>query len=149
MNFHLSRKLMTTTQDQQIACQHLPSTLGAMVMAFPTWKPEKVTPAEEASVSTSKVNCHVKKTEFTHDSITWAAAGGTLPSSSVKHDFSFRSNDCSKLTLLVFTPKFCCTHTKSEAIAVDLLAEESPTVKGCQFYIKVMRCYKQKIRKFQ
>lgn len=39
----------------------------------------------------------------------------------MKHDFSFRSNDYSKLTLLIFNSKFSYVHKQNEAIAINLL----------------------------
>jgi hypothetical protein len=44
----------------------------------------------------------------------------------VKHDFLFRSNDCSsKLISLVFDSKSSCAPTKSEAICVNVLAPKA------------------------
>jgi hypothetical protein len=79
--------------------------------------------AEEASASTSKVNSYFNTTVPKDDDLTCAVAEGVLTYHPVKHDCSFKSSDCcSKLISFILDSKFSSAHTKSESVAVNMLA---------------------------
>ena len=65
---------------------------------------------------------------------------------SIKHDFSFRSNDGSKLVSFIVDPNFPCEYTKNKLIVVNIIASLAELCKDLNdtsfLFLSVDKCFK-------
>jgi len=79
--------------------------------------------ADYAAASSMSATRFFRSTTLGDSEQKLAAAEGLWSYHTVKHNQSFRSNDCtSKLVQKCFEPKFSCARTKAEAIVCNVLA---------------------------